>query len=471
MTPATEVFDESAFHAAQRARLCDSARRLPLVPPFADALAAQLQIYCPGQLRLPMGPEAVADCFASVPADKANVLLLAIRNARRSCAVMDEAATHWATELAVYAALRCLDLPYWTGLRNWQGSDQQADATVDTVPTSSSLIAAIGAAGLQGLAIRVGPRGGPDGVIDLTGADSQTKVEETLLIRLYEHLMSGSDDRSRNPFGGLSPDEIGQLRDRFDEYRHDGQFAGLYLKLPWLDHAGFDAVARCLAGLLNTHVILGATDHSAQLVRTTYMVTVSSLKSKVDQIFRELPAYRRPWQIAALTPQSALAAASTPVSAVPTPGEAPQPDYLWDFFVSHASEDKAAFVDALVSDLKLVGLRVWYDSSEMLGGGSLPGGIDAGLRGSRFWVVVASPSYFAKSWPRGELDAMLNNVLSNGSSRVLPVLLGMKNSEIGQHSALLASRKAVADAADGTAKVVVALLALLSAAKTAKTAK
>ena len=468
MTAAADVFDEPAFHAVQRARLCDGALRLPLIPPFADALAVQLQRYCPGHLSLPMGPEAVADCFASVPADKADVLLLALRNACRSCAVMDEAATHWATELTVYAALRCLDLPYWTGLRNWQGSDQQADATVDTVPTSSSLVAAIGAAGLQGLAIRVGPRGGPDGVIDLTGADSQTQVEETLLIRLYEHLMSGSDDRSRNPFGGLTHDEIGQLRDRFDEYRHDGQFAGLYLKLPWLDHEGFDAVARCLAGLLNTHVILGATDHSAQLVRATYKITVSSLKSKVDQIFHELPAYRRPWQIAALTPQSALTAASTPASAVPAPREALQPGYRWDFFISHASEDKAAFVDALVKKLKLTGPSVWYDSNEMLGGGSLAGDIDAGLRGSRFYVVVASPNYFSKPWATGELHAMLNNDLSHGRTRVLPVLLGMKASDIEQHSALLASRKVVADAADGRDSVIVALLALLNAAKTVK---
>ena len=94
------------------------------------------------------------------------------------------------------------------------------------MPTSSSLIAAIGAAGLHGLAIRVGPRGGADGVIDLSEADTQTKVEETLLVRLYEHLLSGSDDRLRNPYDGLNDDEIGQLRDRFDEYRHDGQFAG-----------------------------------------------------------------------------------------------------------------------------------------------------------------------------------------------------------------------------------------------------
>ena len=72
-------------------------------------------------------------------------------------------------------------------------------------------------------------------MIDLSDADSQTKVEEMPLVRLYEHLLSGSNDRLRNPYDGINEDEIGQLRDRFDEYRHDGQFAGLYLKLPWLD--------------------------------------------------------------------------------------------------------------------------------------------------------------------------------------------------------------------------------------------
>lgn len=458
MTPAADTFDEAAFHAAQRARLCDGARRLPLVPPWADALAAQLLRYCPDHLRLPMGAEAVADCFASVPAEKADVLLLAIRNACKACAVMDEAATHWATELAVYAALRCLDLPYWTGLRNWQGSDNHADATVDIVPTGSSLIAAIGAAGLQGLAIRVGPRGGPDGVIDLSDADSQTKVEEALLVRLYEHLMSGNDDRTRNPYDGLNADEIGQLRDRFDEYRHDGQFAGLYLKLPWLDQAGFDVVARGLASLLNTHVIRGAQDHSEQLVRVGNKITVPSLKSKVDQIFRELPAYRRPWQGAAPRPTPAQLPTSVPASAAPAAGDTPMPDYRWDVFVSHASEDKVAFVDGLVAGLKAVGLKVWYDRSEMTGGGGVVRTLDEGLRNSRFCVVVLSPNYFAKQWTRAELDAVLHNDLSLGGARTLPVLFNMKASDIAQHHVLLADRRIVADAANDLTTVIKALL-------------
>lgn len=153
---------------------------------------------------------------------------------------------------------------------------------------------------------------------------------------------------------------------------------------------------------------------------------------------------------------------------MPAPREALQPGYRWDFFVSHASEDKAAFVDAMVNKLKLAGPSVWYDSNEMLGGGSQAGDIDAGLRGSRFYVVVASPNYFSKPWATGELHAMLNNDLSHGRTRVLPVLLGMKASDIGQHSTLLASRKVVADAAEGRDSVIVALLALLNAAKTVK---
>ena len=463
MTAAADVFDEPAFHAAQRARLCDGALRLPLAPPFADALVAQLQRYCPGHLSLPMGPEAVADCFASVPAERTDRLLRAVHKACQACPAMDEAATHWATELTVYAALRCLDLAYWAGLRNWQGAGKHASARVHTVPTSSSLIAAIGAAGLQGLAIRLSQLGGLDGVIDLSDAHLHTNVEETLLIRMYELLMPATDDRTRNPYAPLDGDEVGKLRIHFDKYRLDDEFAGLYLRLPRLDQEGFDAVARGLASVLNTHVIRGAADHSEDLVRVD-MFTVSSLKATVDEIFQELSAYQRPMPALATSPARADAPSSAPGSAAPVFNSAPQPGFRWDLFVSHASEDKHLFVEALVKGLKAVGRTVWYDSSEMTGGGSLVRNIDEGLRGSRFCVVVASPNYFAKAWARGELDAMLNHDLSHGGARVLPVVLDMKDEDIAHHSPLLANRVVVARAADGMANVIVSLLKAINTA-------
>ena len=83
-----------------------------------------------------------------------------------------------------------------------------------------------------------------------------------------------------------------------------------------------------------------------------------------------------------------------------------QPDQPlpFDVFVSHASEDKAGFVEPLVEALASRGIRVWYDSREITLGDDFRKKIDEGLAQSRYAVVVVSPS-FRKFWPEAELDA------------------------------------------------------------------
>ena len=39
----------------------------------------------------------------------------------------------------------------------------------------------------------------------------------------------------------------------------------------------------------------------------------------------------------------------------------------WDLFISHASEDKAAFVAPLASALSAFGVHVWYDDCTLRG--------------------------------------------------------------------------------------------------------
>jgi hypothetical protein len=62
------------------------------------------------------------------------------------------------------------------------------------------------------------------------------------------------------------------------------------------------------------------------------------------------------------------------------------PDY--DVFVSHASEDKARFVDSFVAALRERGLRVWYDGNEIRVGDDFRRKMEDGLARSRFGVVV-----------------------------------------------------------------------------------
>jgi hypothetical protein len=72
----------------------------------------------------------------------------------------------------------------------------------------------------------------------------------------------------------------------------------------------------------------------------------------------------------------------------------------WDVFISHASEDKAAFVRQLVDALEDAGLRVWYDDFSLFAGDSLRESIDRGMAESYAGVVVFSHNFFAKNWPR-----------------------------------------------------------------------
>ena len=86
------------------------------------------------------------------------------------------------------------------------------------------------------------------------------------------------------------------------------------------------------------------------------------------------------------------------------------PEY--DVFISHASEDKEDFVDEFVAELRKAGVKVWYDTTQILWGDSLRKRIDEGLRKSRFGIAVLSPNYIAdgKYWTKEELERMKRDV-------------------------------------------------------------
>lgn len=125
---------------------------------------------------------------------------------------------------------------------------------------------------------------------------------------------------------------------------------------------------------------------------------------------------------------------------LPTRGDTEMPDF--DFFVSHASEDKADLVEKLVAELEKLGARVWYDANILRVGDSLRRAIDRGLARSRFGVVVFSPAFFAKEWPQRELDGLAALEIA-GEHRILPVWHGLTQSEVAQYSATLADRVAL----------------------------
>jgi TIR domain len=118
-------------------------------------------------------------------------------------------------------------------------------------------------------------------------------------------------------------------------------------------------------------------------------------------------------------------------------------DFDYDLFISHASEDKAGFVRELVALLEQHGLKVWFDEAELQVGDSLVQSIEDGLRRSRFGVVVLSRAFFAKRWPRAELDSLASREISSGDRVVLPIWLDVGEAEVRQYSPLLADKLAL----------------------------
>ncbi len=115
---------------------------------------------------------------------------------------------------------------------------------------------------------------------------------------------------------------------------------------------------------------------------------------------------------------------------------------MWDAFVSHASEDKNDIAKPLSELLRTASFDVWYDDWALLAGDSLRESIEKGLRQSRFGIVVLSPSFIKKKWPRREFDAILT-LEQPGTQRLLPIWHQISHSEAEDFSLFSIDRKAL----------------------------
>lgn len=119
----------------------------------------------------------------------------------------------------------------------------------------------------------------------------------------------------------------------------------------------------------------------------------------------------------------------------------PSVEREWDVFISHASEDKASVVSELAADLTSLGLRVWFDATELRIGDSLRQRIDHGLAHSRFGIVVLSHAFFAKRWPQLELDGLVALEVA-GKQKILPIWHGISAEQMHTYSPTLAGKVA-----------------------------
>lgn len=132
----------------------------------------------------------------------------------------------------------------------------------------------------------------------------------------------------------------------------------------------------------------------------------------------------------------------------------------YDFFISHASEDKDNFVRGLAEELRNRGARVWYDEFTLQVGGSLRRQIDRGLKNSRFGVVVLSKHFFMKEWAQRELDG-LSSLEASGDTRILPIWHEISKDEIVRYSPMLSDKVALNSSLNSTPEIADKLLELI----------
>ena len=132
----------------------------------------------------------------------------------------------------------------------------------------------------------------------------------------------------------------------------------------------------------------------------------------------------------------------------------------YDFFISHASEDKDSFVRGLAEILQTKGARVWYDEFTLKVGDSLRRQIDIGLASSRFGIVVLSKQFFRKEWAQKELDGLASLEVS-GNTRILPIWHEISKDEVARHSPTLSDKVALNTSLNSTEGIASELCKLI----------
>lgn len=115
----------------------------------------------------------------------------------------------------------------------------------------------------------------------------------------------------------------------------------------------------------------------------------------------------------------------------------------WNYFISHASEDKPLVAAPLAHYFRSVGFKIWYDDFSLRVGDSILGEINRGLGDSDFGIVILSPAFFSKPWPKRELAAL---IATAGDGRVLPVWHQVTAADVAHASPILADIKAISTA-------------------------
>jgi hypothetical protein len=114
----------------------------------------------------------------------------------------------------------------------------------------------------------------------------------------------------------------------------------------------------------------------------------------------------------------------------------------WDFFISHAAEDKEEIAKPLADALNASGLKVWYVDYALKIGDNLRESIDYGLARAKLGIVILSNHFLEKRWTLEDLDDLAVREVS-GKKAILPVWHKVGFREVFGYSPVLADRVAI----------------------------
>jgi hypothetical protein len=134
----------------------------------------------------------------------------------------------------------------------------------------------------------------------------------------------------------------------------------------------------------------------------------------------------------------------------------PSAERWWDVFICYAHADKAT-ASLIAAELEALGIRAWFDETELTIGMGIRRSIDYGVAHSRFGVVLMSHSFFGREWPQRELDGIVA-LQVGGRHQVLPIWHGLSRDDMLGYSPTLADTVA-ARTVDSTIKEIAAEIA------------
>lgn len=405
--------DEEAFHRAQRARLLDPLQMPPFKGAFADAVVTQIDILLPNQLQRPRDAEAVLQVFSTVPQADVPRLFFVVEQALKTTGkTLDEDAGRWALELASYSAMRCVDFKAWAAMPVEVRSGTSAVVQGPQVKGRGDfarVLSALVMAGLAGQVLTLGPGKAPANVfnLDLTTSDPV----KDWIGQIYDAVYPMPPKRRTNEDVPLTEDQLADLkveiRSRIIVQR---QWCAAHVDTTGLGNEEAQLVLEGFARQLIEEVKV--VDEKLDVKSLFAGLSFAELHAHLKRVLHLLPDYAQP---------SPPPAAPPPATAAPSP-------FMYDAFISHASEDKGLVVQPLVDELKKQGLRIWYDRESMGPGDLLSREINQALTASRVVVLVLSRDYFNKPWAQAEMDAaqaMEMDRPSGAPSRLLCVWHGV----------------------------------------------